>query len=101
MAEYFGFLVPALIAFGYYLFSQLDEQRKRLRFLEVKMDALIKHTGIAFDDSTLVPVEVHKAIQAGQRLKAIRLYRQITGAGLKEAADVVDGLTKRRQSERL
>ena len=98
MAEYFGFFVPALIAFGFYLFSQLDEYRKRLRFLEVKMDALIKHTGIAFDDSTLVPVEVHKAIQAGQRLKAIRLYRQITGAGLKEAADVVDGLTKRRQS---
>ena len=97
MAEYFGFFVPALIAFGFYLFSQLDEYRKRLRFLEVKMDALIKHTGIAFDDSTLVPVEVHKAIQAGQRLKAIRLYRQITGAGLKEAADVVDGLIKRRQ----
>lgn len=94
MAEYFGFLVPVLVVLGFYLYSLLEEYRKKNRFLEVKIDALIKHTGIEFDDTTLVPTEVHKAIKAGHRLKAIRLYRKITGAGLKEASEVVDGLVK-------
>ena len=95
MTEYFGFLVPVLVALGFYLYSQLEEYRRQNRFLEIKVDALIKHTGIQFDDSTLVPVEVHKAVKAGNRLKAIRLYRQITGAGLKEASEVVDSLVRK------
>lgn len=94
MAEYFGFVVAALIILGLYLYSQLEEYRKRIRFLEIKIDALIKHTGIEFDDASLVPLEVHEAIKAGHRLKAIKLYRKITGAGLKEASEVVDGLVK-------
>lgn len=95
MAEYFKLFFPALIVLGFYLYLQLEEYRKRIRFLEVKIDALIKHTGIEFDDTTLVPLEVHKAIEAGHRLKAIRLYRKITGVGLKEASEVVDGLVKK------
>lgn len=94
MAEYFGFFIPVLIVLGFYLYSQFEEYRRRVRFLEVKIDALIKHTGIEFDDRTLLPVEVHKAIKAGQRLKAIRLYRKITGAGLKEASEIVDSFVK-------
>lgn len=74
--------------------TQLDTYRKRIRFLEVKVDALVKHAGIEFDDSNFVPVEVYHAIKAGHSLKAIRLYRGITGAGLKEASEVVDGLVK-------
>ena len=94
MAELLGVLFPSLVALYLLVNTQLDTYRKRIRFLEVKVDALMKHTGIAFDDSTLVPVEVHDAVKAGQRLKAIRLYRKITGAGLKEASEVVDGLAK-------
>mgnify|MGYP001416523388 FL=1 len=94
MAELFGVLFPSLVALYLIVNAQLDSYRKRIRFLEVKVDALIKHNGIEFDDNTLVPVEVHKAVKAGQRLKAIRLYRKITGAGLKEASEVIDGLVK-------
>ncbi|MCG9748135.1 hypothetical protein [Shewanella sp. Isolate8] len=94
MAELLGVLLPSLVVLYLIVNTQLDTYRKRIRFLEVKVDALIKHTGIEFDDSTLVPVEVHSAVKAGHRLKAIRLYRKITGAGLKEASEVVDGLVK-------
>ena len=94
MAELFGVLFPSLVALYLIVNAQLDSYRKRIRFLEVKVDALIKHNGIEFDDNTLVPVEVHKEVKAGQRLKAIRLYRKITGAGLKEASEVIDGLVK-------
>ena len=94
MAEFLGVLIPLLVALYFVVDMQLDVYRKRVRFLEVKVDALIKHTGIEFDNNTLVPVEVHKAVKAGHRLKAIRLYRKITGAGLKEASEVIDGLVK-------
>ena len=94
MGEFLGVLIPLLVAFYFVVDMQLDVYRKRVRFLELKVDALIKHTGIEFDDSTLVPVEVYKAVKAGHRLKAIRLYRKITGAGLKEASEVIDGLVK-------
>lgn len=94
MAEFLGLLIPALVALYYIIDMQLDIYRKKIRFLEVKVDALVKHTGLQFDDSSLVPVEVHDAVKAGHRLKAIRLYRKITGAGLKEASEVVDALVK-------
>lgn len=96
MTELFGVLIPALVALYFIVDMQLDVYRKRLRFLEVKVDALIKHTGLQFDNNSLVPVEVHNAVKAGHRLKAIRLYRKITGAGLKEASEVVDGLVKNK-----
>jgi ribosomal protein L7/L12 len=94
LAELLGVLFPFLVVLYLIVNTQLDSYRKRMRFLEVKVDALMKHTGIAFDDRTLVPVEVHQAVKAGQRLKAIRLYRKITGAGLTEASEVIDGLVK-------
>ena len=94
MVELLGLLFPSLVVLYLVVNMQLDVYRKRIRFLEVKVDALIEHTGIAFDDSTLVPVEVRQAVTAGNRLKAIRVYRKITGAGLKEASEVVDGLIK-------
>jgi len=95
LAEYFGLFVPVLIFIGFYLYMQLDEYRQRIRFLEVKINALIKHAGIEFNDTTFVPVEVYNAIKNGHRLKAIRLYRKITGADLKEATEVVDVLLKK------
>jgi ribosomal protein L7/L12 len=97
LAELLAVLFPCLAALYLIFNTQLDTYRKRIRFLEVKVDALIKHTGIEFNDSTLVPTEVHLAIKAGDRLKAIRLYRNITGADLKEASEVVDDLVKKTQ----
>ncbi|MCG9754065.1 hypothetical protein L1D40_02345 [Shewanella insulae] len=95
MAEFLGVLFPCLVAIYILLHTQLDSYRKRIRFLEVKVDALIKQTGIEIDNSIQVPVEVHNAVKAGHRLKAIRLYRNITGAGLKEASEVVNDLVKK------
>ncbi|EGM78569.1 hypothetical protein Rhein_1345 [Rheinheimera sp. A13L] len=96
MDDSIGVLISFLIVAGIGIYTQLNTYRKKIRFLEVKVDALIKLTGIEFDDRSLVPVEVNKAIKAGQRLKAIRLYRKITGAALKEASEVVDALLKSR-----
>jgi len=95
LAELLGVLFSSLAAFYLITHAQLGVCRKRVRFLEAKVDALIEHTGIELDDSVLVPVEVHAALEAGHRVKAIRIYRKITGAGLKEASGVVNALSKK------
>ena len=89
-----GVLISFFLVAGIGIYTQLNTYRKKIRFLEVKVDTLIKLTGIEFDDNSLVPLEVNKAIKSGQRLKAIRLYRKITGAALKDASEVVDALLK-------
>lgn len=44
-------------------------------------------------DPELIP-EVTRALAAGNKIEAIRLYRERAGAGLKEAKDEVEALDK-------
>lgn len=44
-------------------------------------------------DPNLFP-EVTRALAAGNKIEAIRLYRERTGVGLKEAKDAVEALEK-------
>ncbi len=52
--------------------------------------------------SPLTSPEIVALVQAGKPIQAIKVYRQMTGAGLKESKDVIDslrtdlGLTRRR-----
>ena len=39
-----------------------------------------------------IRVEVERMVQAGQMIQAIKLVREATGLGLKEAKDMVDGM---------
>lgn len=44
-------------------------------------------------DPNLIP-EVTRALAAGNKIEAIRLYREHTGLGLKESKDAVEALEK-------
>lgn len=68
---------------------------KRIRYLEITLSSLSKLAGVELNDPALVPPEVRKALNDGHRLKAIRLYRKITGANLNDATEVVDVLLKK------
>jgi len=93
---FFDFFVPVLVVVGLFLqLWQLVQYKKRIRYLEITLGALSKHAEIDLNAPTFVPAEVREALNAGHRLKAIRLYRKITGADLKEATEVVDVLLKK------
>ena len=51
----------------------------------------MKHEGIQFDPYADVPPDVIDAVRRGKKIEAIKAYRVATGAGLKEAKDLVDG----------
>jgi large subunit ribosomal protein L7/L12 len=74
---------------------------RRLALLEHQVRLLSQTAGVACptfasDVGTAghggVPAEVVSLARAGQAIAAIKLYRELTGAGLREAKDVVDSL---------
>jgi large subunit ribosomal protein L7/L12 len=74
---------------------------RRLALLERQVRLLSERVGVpcptfASDVATAghggVPAEVVSLARAGNAIAAIKLYRELTGAGLREAKDVIDSL---------
>jgi ribosomal protein L7/L12 len=70
--------------------AYLQYQIKRV---EEKIDLLLRHAGIEVSIDPLT-VQVKELLQANQRINAIKLVRQSTGAGLREAKEWVDAIAK-------
>ena len=60
----------------------------RLRIIEKKLDMILQHLGLGYAEEELE--EVRRLLQDGQKIEAIKLFREITGVGLKEAKDAVE-----------
>ena len=85
-----GGLLLGLLLGGFVVISILINYKTER--VEGKVNAILKHLGIAFPP---VPSEHVKGIakdtaRKGARIEAIKTYRDETGLGLKEAKDAVD-----------
>ena len=60
------------------------------RRLEEKLDLIMHSLGL--DPNLGVDEKIVELMKAGQKIEAIKLYREQTGAGLKEAKDYVEKL---------
>ena len=87
MSELFLGVLLVLVA---YLLWLADSQSRRLRRLHRKVDAILDHLGVEFDGP--MKAQVMDLLKAGEKIKAIKVYREATGASLKEAKDYVEGL---------
>lgn len=58
--------------------------------MERRIDALVKHAGIDLHAAALR--EIEPLVKAGQKIEAIKVYRELTGVGLAEAKDAVEKL---------
>ena len=63
--------------------------------LEAKVDLLLKQANITFDPYANVPPEIAQAVRDGKKIEAIKLYRQSSGLGLKEAKEYIEGVERR------
>jgi ribosomal protein L7/L12 len=64
----------------------------RLAVIERKLQLIMDHLEII--DTDPVAAEVLALTAQGQRIKAIKLYRERTGAGLREAKEAVDRIVR-------
>ncbi len=65
-------------------------QSAQLRRLDRKVDAIVEHLGIKVVDDA--DPKVLELLIAGKKIEAIKLYREQSGADLKEAKDYVESL---------
>lgn len=87
-------LLAGLILLG--LASSANSRREQLRSaarltaIERQLDAVVAHLGVTVREREMP--EVLRLIFADQRIAAIKLYREETGASLLEAKNAVDAI---------
>jgi ribosomal protein L7/L12 len=68
--------------------------RGQLTRMEQKLNQALAKLGVMPNKD--VPPEVIGLLQAGRKIEAIKVYRDATGAGLKEAKDAVEHIDANR-----
>ncbi|WP_045373720.1 hypothetical protein [Vibrio campbellii] len=71
---------------------ELSAMKYKHKLLERKIDFLLERSGLSVDKYFGVPVQVLDAVKSGNKLKAMRLYREETGASLVDARKVIEEL---------
>jgi ribosomal protein L7/L12 len=67
---------------------RLTRVDRRLARVEQKLDAIAGHLGVAVAEPEFA--EVTALLREGKKIQAIKVYRERTGAELKEARDAVE-----------
>jgi ribosomal protein L7/L12 len=75
--------------------SAAGHQARRLAVVERKLDLIMAHLGIREPESD-APGAVLQELLAGRKIQAIKVYREATGVGLKEAKEAVERLATQR-----
>ncbi|MCX5055609.1 ribosomal protein L7/L12 [Streptomyces sp. NBC_00201] len=84
-------LIALLILFGIgSIESRISRQDKRVARVEHKLDLILDHLGLREREPWAD--EVDALLRDGKKIAAIKVYREATGAGLKEAKEAVDKL---------
>ncbi|MCU1412570.1 MAG: hypothetical protein JWR04_3277 [Rhodoglobus sp.] len=80
--------------------ERIDELERQVRRQGELIDVLYKRLGVGQLDAAGMPSvdglypDVVDALNSGQLIVAIKLYREHTGVGLKEAKDAVEALAR-------
>jgi ribosomal protein L7/L12 len=75
--------------------TALQTRVAALSRVEAKLDLLLAQANIKFDPYANLPAGIADALQSGQKIKAIKLYRLSSGVGLKEAKDFIEAVQAR------
>jgi ribosomal protein L7/L12 len=72
------------------LSSFIDQVFERLRAIEAQLAILSEKAGVPYQaPSENVPTEVVELVEQGDRIAALRKYRELTGCGMDEAKEVI------------
>ena len=74
--------------------TEVQQLRSRVNELEDRLKFLYRRLGIDFDtDPSADPImspQIQAALRSGNKIEAIKIYRELTGVGLAEAKDAID-----------
>jgi ribosomal protein L7/L12 len=75
--------------------NAIERRVARLSVVEAQQDLLLTHFGLQFEPYKNVPQAVVEALRSGNKIEAIKRYREATGVGLKEAKDFIEEVQRR------
>ena len=95
MTDFLGWLlIFPLLALLSFIHQMRSDVSRKLALLDLKLDKVLNHLAIAAESE--VPPEVVGLLQAGRKIEAIKVYRQATGASLKESKEAIDDMISKR-----
>jgi len=73
---------------------EISELKRRVTTLESQIAFLLRDLGLEYPEPSTweVPTEIMDLVRRGKKVEAIRLFRQETGAGLKDAKEFIESL---------
>ncbi len=74
--------------------DEILELKRRVTNLEAQVTFLLRNLGIAYAELPCwqVSPEIMELVRRGRKTEAIKLFRQETGAGLKDAKEFIESL---------
>jgi ribosomal protein L7/L12 len=85
-----GLLVLVIAELG-----RLHTRISAISRVEGKLDRLLAQAGIAYDLYANLPPGVEDALRRGEKIQAIKLYREATQAGLRDAKEFIEEVQRR------
>jgi ribosomal protein L7/L12 len=73
----------------------MEKRLAKLTPIEAKLDLLLKAARLEYDPLGNLPGDVVKALQAGQKIEAIKRYREVMSISLVEAKSVIEEAQRR------
>lgn len=87
-------LAGACLGVLFTIIPRLVNMDIRMRRMEIKMDALLKHSGVEFDPMEAYKGRISDAVEAGNKVEAVKLYRESTGISLPDAKAFIERCIK-------
>jgi|SRR5689334_3906075 ribosomal protein L7/L12 len=73
----------------------VEKRLAKLTPIDAKLDLLLKASGLEYDPLAHLQGDVVKALQAGQKIEAIKRYRETMSVSLAEAKSVIEEAQRR------
>ena len=73
--------------------TEVQQLRSRINELEDRLKFLYRRLNIDYVEPSANPVllpQIQDALRRGNKIEAIKIYRELTGVGLAEAKDAID-----------
>jgi ribosomal protein L7/L12 len=70
--------------------SRISELEDKLQFLYRRLN--IDYTAANTDSDPVFSPQIQEALRRGDKIEAIKIYRELTGVGLAEAKRAIDGI---------
>ena len=73
--------------------TEIQQLRSRVNELEDRLKLIYRHLNITYNDPGSDPMltpQIQDALRRGNKIEAIKIYRELTGVGLAEAKEAIE-----------